>query len=659
MSKDTQITQLLRRHESHNSQLNLQECIDLLNFLTEESRTLHGSRKRHPSPISQESAFFRRWGTNINSHYANEKIIHREEEFIKHSIFLIRSLNQGTENKSHQLEQILSQNNHLFPKAVEILLSHRSSKASLPELRNFFEAGAPRIGFLWLWNVYQNLEGRTLNQPLIAKIRPFFNETGAWKYHQDNSELVFEPFKIARPYRRSPGVYLDSFDKFPILPTDSYSPWLWLLSWQQETMGVKARLGLIDQMIDFLNQLHQAGVFSKPGRMLYYFVLSKLHLHAQKTGGPDPETAQKFVDNIAAEHPLGLFDPKLPAPVLKHCAEMQLQRYQTLLVSPPTNVWQPEFLQAVPRILPALHALLHWRNPAETSLTGKDTFDDKLEIDSIPEKHLKSILQKFNPALFADQKLATLPQKDSSQGQVCFTLLPRLIEYFMEADKVLKDQLHSLAIQNQAANILLETMQATLQQYRQQLAELFCNEIRSLLSLNPKEKISLQDQEILIKRKILAHALNWPVAILQQEENRLMQRLEATPGKPSPPHLTTPPEIKALQKGREEITDLTQWCLEGKVKPDVYTESVQHVLTEVEQTAGAHTSFLSVVARVAANIVIFLSAGLLHSFFKKQIQETRAAPTTKFNQYFFSLNSRRAETIHCANAAVSYGIGKQ
>jgi hypothetical protein len=77
MSKDTQITQLLRRHESHNSQLNLQECIDLLNFLTEESRTLHGSRKRHPSPISQESAFFRRWGTNINSHYANEKIIHR------------------------------------------------------------------------------------------------------------------------------------------------------------------------------------------------------------------------------------------------------------------------------------------------------------------------------------------------------------------------------------------------------------------------------------------------------------------------------------------------------------------------------------------------------------------------------------------------------
>ena len=91
--------------------------------------------------------------------------------------------------------------------------------------------------------------------------------------------------------------------------------------------------------------------------------------------------------------------------------------------------------------------------------------------------------------------------------------------------------------------------------------------------------------------------------------------------------------------------------------PAEYTQQVQAVLNRVEQKGGVHNSFLTVVARVAANIVIFLSAGLLHSFFKKQIQETRAAPVTGLSQYFFSVKSRRAETIHSVNAVV--GCGKK
>ena len=85
-----------------------------------------------------------------------------------------------------------------------------------------------------------------------------------------------------------------------------------LLSWQREKMGLKASSEQIDQMIAFLELLEQMKAFSKPGRMLYYFVLSELYLHHKKIGGPDLKTAQKLVDSIAAEHPLGLFDPKLP-----------------------------------------------------------------------------------------------------------------------------------------------------------------------------------------------------------------------------------------------------------------------------------------------------------------------------------------------------------
>ena len=168
---------------------------------------------------------------------------------------------------------------------------------------------------------------------------------------------------------------------------------------------------------------------------------------------------------------------------------MRLKPYQALLVTPSSgNVWQPEFLRAVPKVLPALHALLYWRkHPETTASASENVFDSEPEINSIHEEYLKVMLQKFNPEIFAEQKAENLPKKDSFQGQVCFTVLPRLIENFMRADKTLKDQIALLATQNQTTNILLETMRATLEQYRLELAELFCNEIRYLLSLKPED----------------------------------------------------------------------------------------------------------------------------------------------------------------------------
>ena len=562
-----------------------------------------------------ENAFYKVWRDSVFSQCYDRNIEHRKEQFVKHVVGFINSLNQATQNQSNLLEQMLNQNDNLFPKAVRIFLNDPFFNMSIRKFGSCFEARGRGIDFLELWNIYQNSEyflGRDLKDK----------------------------------------------DDFTSLSPTSYTPWLRILSWQRKRMGFKADLGNIDKMITFLKLLKQIEDFSESDRMLYYFVLSELHLHPKRTGGPDLETAQKLVDDIAAEHPLKLFDPELPARVLEHCAEMRLKPYQALLVTPSSgSAWQPEFLRAMPKILPALHALLHWRTHPETASASENLFDSEPEINSISEEYLKVILQKFNPAIFVGKNAENLPKKESFLDQVYFTALPRLIEYFMRADKVLKDHIASLTTQNQATNILLRTMQTTLEQYRLKLAELFCNEIQKLLSLKSEDKmISLQEQETLIKKKILAHVLNWTTAILQQEENRLTQRLAVNPEK-ALQHSAIPLEIAVLQDGREEINRWTQRCVNKDIGPMQHIYWVKSVLNEVEQKGGAHNSFLTVVARVAANLVIFLSAGLLHLFFKKQIQETRAAPVTGLSQYFFSVKSRRAETIHSVNAVV--GCGKK
>ena len=136
---------------------------------------------------------------DVYSEYGESRC-HLYEQFNKDCIALIRALNQGTQNQSYLCEQILNQNNNLFPKVVNGILCDRFYYVSVPECRAFLEAGGPRIGFLWLWNIYQNLkDNQTLNDELGVRYFLLFNEAGSWVYNPENLELVFEPFKLSRP----------------------------------------------------------------------------------------------------------------------------------------------------------------------------------------------------------------------------------------------------------------------------------------------------------------------------------------------------------------------------------------------------------------------------------------------------------------------------
>ena len=199
MSADIETTSMLifLDPKSRNHELNVQECVDLINFLTDEGRKEYESRRRSRNRrVPLEDAFYMIWREIFLQYFHkayNRNSERRNEQFIKHSIGLISSLNRGTQNQSCLLEKILNQNDNLFPKVVEIILYDQFFYISIPEFRAFFESGGPRIGFLWLWNSFQNLKNR--NMTLKKETRFLFNEIGVWTYHQDNLELVFQTYQ--------------------------------------------------------------------------------------------------------------------------------------------------------------------------------------------------------------------------------------------------------------------------------------------------------------------------------------------------------------------------------------------------------------------------------------------------------------------------------
>ena len=73
-----------------------------------------------------EDAFYMLWMVryfyNIFTKHITEILRGCDEQYIKHSIGLISSLNRGTQNQSCLLKKILNQNDNLFPKVVEIIL---------------------------------------------------------------------------------------------------------------------------------------------------------------------------------------------------------------------------------------------------------------------------------------------------------------------------------------------------------------------------------------------------------------------------------------------------------------------------------------------------------------------------------------------------------
>ena len=156
MSADIETTSMLifLDPKSRNHELNVQECVDLINFLTDEGRKEYESRRRSRNRrVPLEDAFYMIWREIFLQYFHkayNRNSERRNEQFIKHSIGLISSLNRGTQNQSCLLEKILNQNDNLFPKVVEIILDDQFFYISIPEFRAFFEGGVPRIGFLWV-----------------------------------------------------------------------------------------------------------------------------------------------------------------------------------------------------------------------------------------------------------------------------------------------------------------------------------------------------------------------------------------------------------------------------------------------------------------------------------------------------------------------------
>jgi hypothetical protein len=508
----------------------------------------------------------------------------------------------------------------------------------IPAYRNMILVGALRLLFLRLWDESEN------NRYIFYCLDHFFEEMGEWVYESVGSDLklVFKRYQYVSGKRAK------------IIPNeryeyDPYGPWTWLFLWRREVLAEK-KPEQIDRMIRFLKKVlgHVVCIaydsyqraLSVPARQLCYFILSDLYLNPLKPGGPDIEAAREWVDAIANEHPCGLFDPHLSAEVLKHCAEIRLQPYFSSWKTRFAHWRYPEFLQAAPQVFPALHALLC--SAASNTMAA------------VPNtEYIVLLLQTFHSRFCDGTGEPVLPAKDSMEGQICFTLLPRVIEHFMKADRLLADQIKSVTGKSGNHNSeAAESTRITLQTYRERLAGLVSEEISQWLSLPPTKmdipESAMPDwlamQEMRVQQKVLAHALQWPSALLQAEEQRLTRTLPFVESL----LLDGPRQeaIKALREGRQKIQRLTHQHLTHRTLPASYTAQVQTVLKKVEAQGGQHNDSLTVVARVAANLLIVLSVGLLYPFFRKAIRESHAAPTTGFRGCLFNLKCRRAAVVH-------------
>lgn len=598
----------------------------------------------------------------------------RFREFLKYYVALFRTFNQKTQAQGKLLE-ITSQSKYLLTAVVGRIFYHRHWAAEnyYPQfLRDFLEAGWPRLGFYQLWSRY--LSHKNVYFSDLELVQECLDERGDWIYQPEGSQL-----KLVFKHRE-----LTDFSP----SYDPYKPWLWLLSWFEETS--KMHLGQVNPMMDFLlellgrefedeqgSQFIKIPIFTKPARTLCYFLLSELSLTPGRTGGPDLKMAQDYVDRIAQEHPWGLFDEQLPKTVLQHCAEMRWLKHQGLLSKLNQASGQPaweqkEFLEAAPEIFPALHALLHSVKTQPVAGELKPSFNlDKAEtIQESPspypsEERLKYFLQVFNPHFFAELKEEQLPSQDSLAGKICFTLLPHLIEYYLNADAILKEESRQLSDQDPAkANAVLQSIQTTLSERRQSLARLMCQQVHQLLSHQveeiPDDKVDawLQGWDKELRGNIVGHALSWPTAILQQEKERLVESLTSeeknlrtaneSAGKPAPRDTAQLKAIAVLEEGCKDITRLTEACLEAKLPAQEYPKKVQGVLNQVRENGGKYVASLKVVARVAANLLIVLSVGLLYPLFKKDIESSHEIKPSSWLRYcFYSLESKRAATIQC------------
>lgn len=649
--------------------LTFMECLELMHFLRENVDKVEPIYRYTKNGRwicnSQGERLIQGWKQFFYKERKLEGDHNRFRKFSEHVVEVIRVLNQEMQDQPGLFSEMIT-DHELFLDNVHLCLVDPEVDPLIK--RNLFEPGFPHLGLCHLWSVERFLEDESLRVP--GGYKSLFNETGEWFYKEESgvTRLLFRPYSNGRI-------------TFPV-SSNPYTPWAGLLSWGRGANQTRS----LDKMIVFLKRLPESyfvvsedeegytegayiknifddtkkyakrPLLSKPGRTLCYFVLSELNLHPNKTGGPDFKEAQRYVDLIAEEHPLGLFDAQLPTPVLQHCGEIRLQaiRLQKPLLfksslensSTEKSCWeQKEFLEIAPQLFPALHALLHAAaRPTEATL------------NSPTEDYVKLLLQAFHPGFFAGNKEETLSAPDSLLGKICFTLLPRCIEHFMHADRLIKKQIQEISEQNPPGEVI-NSIQENLTRHREALARLISEDIHRLLS-HPQQEMSeeavegwLQAQETNLRQKLLAHALESPNVILKAEENRLNGSLTPTErAAPDNPQLKA---IAVLRDGQRQIQALNQQCIENKIEPTEYTKRVQTVLKRVREEGGKHSHSLTVVGRIAANVSIVLTFGLMYHLLKTDIQKTHVTPATGWGRFFFSLNSRRAATVQCIEQAQS------
>ena len=291
----------------------------------------------------------------------------------------------------------------------------------------------------------------------------------------------------------------------------------------------------------------------------------------------DKETAWKQYSLGALEYMLVVsderfFDSRLPADVSLTCAAQYYLSF-SLDLSPKAEIkskmpesaqgenWATEFLRKLPKIFIVLDGLLNgiYKLKLESEEKGEERQDSTSwqDQDTVPiqgptynviltsKNILITLLQAFNPDF--PEKLS---DTNSFSGQICFKLLPSLIQHFSKMHSRLAKQIESCKEQSSGQGVSSRQTEIWLSQYQQKFEKLFCEEVRAVLkdAIQGHEELEEQEEEKRVKGSRLVNfaglqwierreeqfkqktgefVLDWPNQILEMEENRLRGMLSA------------------------------------------------------------------------------------------------------------------------------------
>lgn len=335
-------------------------------------------------------------------------------------------------------------------------------------------------------------------------------------------------------------------------PADNpYRPWLWLLTWYKKTL--KSHPEAARDMIIFLNMLLQNYSFNQSAGHLAWYIISTLSLNPRQMEGADLKAAQFSLEKIYKQHPLQLFDPRLPAEILEHAAWVSLLPDLTTLKVQPKAALESKsqsqtIISNIDRILRSLHALLQL--PLKTEIDASS---------GLWKDHLKFLLGLFNPNFFVDNPEENLPSIDSITGKICFQLIPRVIEHFFKTYWQIQEQLQSIQSLPNQNHSLLKTLHEILEANLLKLKQSANSQISRLLTHEPDKSIEsdllqsdwIRKQETHIQSIFSSQMLHWPPEGTDKAISHLLDQLSIQdplqPFDPLPPTLLQQAAIISLQ----------------------------------------------------------------------------------------------------------------